>query len=116
MKLLTIILLLPAFCVAQQSDTLQMKLYYPDRGPKYDTVKCYVVTAEWNKDSTAHLIINKAWMVRRYELQGHEVNLSKNTLSPYFSLTPRPLKFLHANKRDSITVIKDFLPIIQDWK
>lgn len=124
MKLL-ILLLLPAFCLAQQRPPKDAAypylvgkpamIYYPDPPPKLDTVKCYVVVAEWNKDSTAHLIINKAWMVRRYNLMGHEVNFNRDTVIPIFN-NPYAVKYLHANRRDSLSVIKDFTPIIQDWK
>lgn len=109
-----ILLLLPAFSIAQQPPSLLIKQSgSADPGPKYDTVKCYVVVAEWNKDSTAHLIINKAWAIRRYPFMGYEIS---ENIRPVFSRQGYPYKYLHSNKRDTLTVITDFTPIIQEWK
>lgn len=112
MKLL-ILLLLPAFSIAQQPPSLLIKQAGTVEPSKYDTVKCYVVVAEWNKDSTAHLVINKAWAIRRYPFMGYEVS---SQLRPVFHKQPYPYKYLHSNKMDTLSVIKDFTPIIQDWK
>lgn len=72
---------------------------------KQDTVKCWVATAD-PRDST-HLLLVKGWAVR----EGHWEPYRNYHIAVY-----RPIKYLHPNRRDSLAVIGDFKPIIQEWK
>jgi len=72
---------------------------------KPDTVKCWVATAD-PKDST-HLLLIKGWAVRVGRWEPY-----KN----YWIAVYRPVKYLQPNRRDSIAVVGDFKPIIQEWK
>lgn len=74
---------------------------------KYDTVKCWVVTA----DSSKHLVLSKAWAIRKWLRYwdvsdgGFDIMVER----------PFPYKYLAPNRRDSLAVL-DFKPIIQEWK
>ena len=114
MKLLLILLLASVSASAQ------------DPPSKYDTVKCWTVGIEWNKDSTAHLIMVKSWMVREYAFAGYgfALDTTRNYPGSLRGLKHTPIwhtmgigvKYLSKNKGDIITPASDFKPIIQDWK
>lgn len=125
MKLLHILLLISLGAKGQvKSDSLTAYgpgingRHYNDP-VKRDTVKCWTVTTQPQRDSSLHLILAKAWLIREYTTIAYETAwLSDSTFksTPIFSPYPTYIKYLHPNKRDSLVVIGDFKPIIQDWK
>jgi hypothetical protein len=100
MKLLIVLLLASLSASAQ------------DPPSKFDTVKCWTVGIEWNKDSTAHLIMVKSWMVREYRFSTYAGERNIPIWSTYGVL----VEFLAKNKLNTLSPLKDFKPIIQDWK
>lgn len=68
-----------------------------------DTVKCWAIVADQSK----HLVLTKAWVIRRYP---------QKIATPNRIPEIQYLSYLHSNKRDSLAVIGDFKPIIQEWK